>query len=51
MQPKKWAALPLPARHPRLHGYAGLVGGGRVAGDTLPGGETKWRREGVVGPS
>ena len=31
--------------------YAGLVGGGRVAGITLPGGETKWRREGLIGPS
>lgn len=31
--------------------YAGLVGGGRVAGITLPGGDTKWRREGVIGPS
>jgi hypothetical protein len=30
--------------------YAGLAGGGRVAGITLPGGETKWRREGVIGP-
>jgi hypothetical protein len=31
--------------------YAGLAGGGRVAGITLPGGETKWRREGLIGPS
>jgi hypothetical protein len=31
--------------------YAGLAGGGRVAGITLPSGETKWRREGVIGPS
>ena len=31
--------------------YAGLVGGGRVAGITLPGGLMKWRREGVIGPS
>ena len=30
--------------------YAGLAGGGRVAGITVPGGETKWRREGVIGP-
>ena len=30
--------------------YAGLAGGGRVAGITLPSGETKWRREGVIGP-
>jgi hypothetical protein len=30
--------------------YAGLVGGGRVAGLTLPSGESKWRREGFLGP-
>jgi len=30
--------------------YAGLTGGGGVAGITLPGGDTKWRREGVLGP-
>lgn len=28
--------------------YAGLVGGGRVAGVTLPSGSTKWRREGLL---
>ena len=31
--------------------YAGLSGGGRVAGVTLPNGAAKWRREGFLGPS
>jgi len=31
--------------------YAGLAGGGRVAGVTLPNGEARWRREGFLGPS
>jgi hypothetical protein len=30
--------------------YAGLVGGGRVAGVVLPSGEWKWRRDGLLGP-
>ena len=29
--------------------YAGLAGGGRVAGVTLPNGEARWRREGFLG--
>lgn len=31
--------------------YAGLAGGGRVAGVTLPNREARWRREGFLGPS
>ena len=30
--------------------YAGLAGGGRVAGITLPNGVARWRREGFLGP-
>jgi hypothetical protein len=30
--------------------YAGLAGGGRIAGVGLPNGEVKWRREGVLSP-
>jgi hypothetical protein len=30
--------------------YARIAGGGRVAGITLPGGDSRWRREGFLAP-
>ena len=30
--------------------YAGLAGGGRVAGIKFPNGDARWRREGLLGP-